>query len=795
MVAPPRLRPRPKTSALLLTVALAASGGGASGCAADGPGTPQEAAAGDAGVAAAIGPGYRDCAEGFEPDDEGDCQEILPAETCPAGTRPTLGSRACVPVGPTAACPAGLGPDEDGWGCVAPALPACSGATRPSYAAGGCVPVGDCAAPFPPANASIVVDPNLADGDLSPTRFRTLGEAVFAAPRGAVVAVAPGTYAESIQPAREVTIVGRCAAEVRLVGTGLRAPGVFSRRTKGIVVRGVTFVDHFQGVRAEGGGEIRVEDSVIEDARLFGVIAYQPGSRVSVARSVVRRARIFEGAGGLGATADESGVVELEDAAVEDAEVAGLAATNLARKGDPTRILGQKVVVRGTSSKGTGGDAPAALAAFDLSEVVVEDSVVGFGPAFAAFASDEGHVVVRRSTLAKVAGPRALELTGVYLQLAGHVEIEDSTLHDLERASALAAGEGSRLELRRSVVLRGDPEVLSLAFGNGLVGRRGAQVSATDTALVRPAYVGVDAFDPGTTLTLERVRVVGVRASPKEPVGHGISVRNGARGALTDVAVEGAAYSSLILGEDARAELTFDGLLVLEPGLPPGGLPSPALRVQGGALVSGRRLVVRGASRLGVVASESVSSEGDPTTLDVSHAVVRGTRSFGGGGEQEGADILDGIGFAVATGAVGSLRDAVVSDSGQLGVVAGGEVALERVTVKRTSTDAQQKFGVGVLVYAPTTMDGVRLVDNRVGLGVSYASATLRRSLLSKNAIALGLNGMEVREVDGAPPAAGEREIVVSKDVSFEGNGTRVDGAALVLPSLGLGPAGPAPLE
>lgn len=787
---PPAVRPFAATLAAgALACALLACGG------AEGSGAPPAADAG--GGDASTAPGNGTCARGFELDDEGDCREILPDAACPPGTRPHLGSKGCVAVGPVS-CPAGLGPDEDGWGCVARALPACTGATRPSYEAGACVPVGDCAAPFPPAGAAVVVDPTFTDAELSPTRVRTIAEGVFAAPRGGLVAVAAGTYAESIQPQRSVTVVGRCAAAVRVVGTGLGGPGVFTRRAISVTAKGMTFVDHFQGLRAEGGGEIRAEDVVVEDARLFGAISYQAGSRVTVARSVFRRSRNDgSSVGGLGVTADESGAVELEDVAIEDSETAGVVATNYARKGEPSRVVGRRVVVRGTAARGTGGDAPAGLAAFDLSEVVVEDSVVGFAPAFAAFASDEGRVVAKRSTFARVESPRALALVGAYAQLGGRIQIEGSTLHDLAVVSAQASGRGSSVDLRDSVVLRGEPQAVTFRFGNGLVAGEGAALRATDTAVVRAAYEGVTAFDPGTELALERVRVVGVRPSPREEVGHGVSVHKGARATLADVAVEGVAYSALLLGGDERTEVALDGLVVLAPVAPEGAFPTPAVRAQGGAHVTGERVVVRDTTRIGIVVSESLSAEGDPTTVDLGHVVVRGTRAFGArDGVLPGQDVLDGIGFAVATGAVGTLRDAVVTDSGQLGVASGGALTLERVTVKRTKADVESKFGVGVLAFGPARLDGVRLVDNRVGLGVSRASVSVRRSLFARNLVGLAVDGVEVREVTDDALEPGERELFVTRDVRFEENGTRVDGEQLVIPTFDLAPpAGPPPGE
>src|SRR2546423_3836813 len=100
---------------------------------------------------------------------------------------PATGPRDCVPVGWNN-CPAGFAPDPSGWGCtdISPAQP-CSGATLETLGSTACQPLGDCAAPFPPANATIFVDDSYAQVDS--THFRKIFDAVQSAPFGAVIAV------------------------------------------------------------------------------------------------------------------------------------------------------------------------------------------------------------------------------------------------------------------------------------------------------------------------------------------------------------------------------------------------------------------------------------------------------------------------------------------------------------------------------------------------------------------------------------------------------------------------------
>ena len=144
-----------------------------------------------------------------------------------------------------AACPEGSVPRASGWGCeaVVPAT-ACTGATRDVLGSTTCAPVGDCAGAFPPADATLFVDPN---GASDATHFATIGAALVAAGSGAVIAVAAGQYPESLLANKDVTIAGRCAAQVSIVGGGSRVRGL---RVEGahVIARGLTITKQFVGV-------------------------------------------------------------------------------------------------------------------------------------------------------------------------------------------------------------------------------------------------------------------------------------------------------------------------------------------------------------------------------------------------------------------------------------------------------------------------------------------------------------------------------------------------------------------
>lgn len=114
------------------------------------------------------------CPAGFQPDASGNgCIDVSPAE-CAAGSAPLLGNKECTPIA-DAACPPSFEKDPSGWGCRATIDDA---------------RVADCTAPFPPANATVFVDPNAPE---DATHKKKLFDAVYDAPKGAVIAVAAGS--------------------------------------------------------------------------------------------------------------------------------------------------------------------------------------------------------------------------------------------------------------------------------------------------------------------------------------------------------------------------------------------------------------------------------------------------------------------------------------------------------------------------------------------------------------------------------------------------------------------------
>lgn len=213
------------------------------------------------------------------------CEPVTPDAECPAGSMPVAGLATCQPVGWTA-CDAGFAADPSGWACsaVEPAGP-CAGATRRALGQTSCVPVGDCAAPFPPAAATLFVDDGYTAAQLDATHFSSLASAVAAAPTGATIAIEAGRYPVALTPPRAVTLAGRCPGQVFLDGSAA-TEGVLANGIKGVKVSGLTLSGHRVGAKALNGGTLELTDVVVEGS-LQSALHSQGANSSLVARTTV----------------------------------------------------------------------------------------------------------------------------------------------------------------------------------------------------------------------------------------------------------------------------------------------------------------------------------------------------------------------------------------------------------------------------------------------------------------------------------------------------------------------------
>lgn len=151
--------------------------------------------------------------------------------------------------------------------------------------------------------------------------FGTLGEAVAAAPAGSIIAIAPGSYEESVVLTRDVTLWGACVGETVLAGSDAVDPVVTVDLGVGAVVRNLRIGPHVgRGVWVRGSVALR---QVAIEGVTFAGVEGGPRSVVVGEDLVVRRVRLDATAASVGIGAARSRV-DLRRVVVEDLPNYGL---------------------------------------------------------------------------------------------------------------------------------------------------------------------------------------------------------------------------------------------------------------------------------------------------------------------------------------------------------------------------------------------------------------------------------------------------------------------------------------
>jgi hypothetical protein len=439
-----------------------------------------------------LAPGVQDdgCPAGTLGRDDGSCQPAgVPAELCAAGFVHD-GDVGCEPILPAAPCPPGqlAVPGDD-----------------------ACHPVMECAAgkwgDIPVDAGTVYVDASYLapDSDGSVARpWPTIGDAVAAAPSGALVAVAAGSYAEDVIIwGKQLRIWGVCPDLVSVVGTGLALGAIYVRtgaastEVHGVAITGAgngivlggsenILVDrvwihdtavrglHLQGT--EGATSVTARDSLIERTQTYGV--FVGGASATLERVVVRS---------TSPAADQTlgrGIYVQEDT---DGLVPTTAVLHQVVLDDNTNqglfVRGSEVTVDGLVVRGT----------------LPRPSDLRFGHGIGIQASDEG--------------------------VRSHVTVHGAAVLGNHEAGIFVSASDASLE---AVVIRGTQPMPGGGFGEGIhvtdaeAGGR-ANVSVSSAIVEQNQSGGVSAF--GSDITIEATVVRGTAPDPLDlAFGRGISI-------------------------------------------------------------------------------------------------------------------------------------------------------------------------------------------------------------------------------------------------------------------------------
>jgi hypothetical protein len=734
-----------------------------------------------------------------------------------------IGEAACRPVGWTR-CGDGFAPDPSGWGCAAvlPAAP-CAGSALEVLGQTACQPLGDCGAPFPPAAATVFVDDSYTGAQLDAAHFATVQAALAAAASGATVAVEAGTYSGALVFSRPVTLVGRCAAQVRLVGTGA-GPGLDASGVAGVVVDGFSVTGFDLGAYVDQAGSLDLRHSRLEGNLRTGVQAVGAGTVLRVAGSVVRGTLPdATGSFGIGIAAGQGARVDLSSSAVVENSDMGLFLTGAGTTGLFTQVL-----VRGTRARANGRYGWGLAAQSGATLEVAGGAFLGNRSAGVVLTQGSAgaltQVLVANTLLGldNVGQPQAVNvavmpgatltmnqsgLTGASSSLflrslvgaAAQATVSDVVMRGASggpRSDAASAEAGSRLTLARiavtdtqgvglriydgatlalqDVLVQGTRPSAEVPSGYGLYVSASA-VNATRLTLRENAGAGL-ALAAGATGTFDRCQFVGTR---RGPVGAGANYGVG-------VSVDGAAHAEV--RDSLIAENAGSGLLALEANstalvrgtLVRGNLFDDVGDGQGvvaeqGAAVQLEQVGVVGNRTAGIQVSDAAS------LVRATGIVVRDTLPGLAGDRGRGANVQNGARL--------ELTGAAFAGNRQVGLFAYGPETRAVVTgslIDATAADPDGRFGnaVEAVVRARVDLSGTLLRHSAgIGLMVGGAAATVSGGAFEANAVALhAQDGSTLLEVSVVAEPVGDVDVLVTGATGFVGNGVRLGNGTLPLP-------------
>jgi hypothetical protein len=497
---------------------------------------PAACAGSDTVVVASGDGGTGACPAGQHADTTGACVAGPPSE-CEAGAMKAIGEPFCAPIGWTD-CEGGFEKDPSGWGCREIVADTCAGATRAALGATSCVPVGDCNAPFPPPNATLFVS---ATGTTSATHFRSIESAALASRAGDVIAIDAGTYRESVQLDRAVTLVGRCAEQVILDGTGLTTPGlIVDART---TVRGLTLRKFPTGIQLSAG--LDLEDSVLIDNQDAGI--YSEGSAIvlTMARTVIRNTKPGTLTTAFGIDLALGTAADVSESEITASEGSGIIVT----PGSTLRLSSS--VVR-DSSLDRNGEGGLGINAQGGKATVTHSAFLGNTEA-SLRAGKAGTITVDHSV---VRGTRSgSHGFGSGLAAADGSTLTASKIVVTGTQGVGATSLGSKVTITDSVI-RAQVPAPDGDFGDGVYVFGGGTLDLARVAILDNARAGADVFDARTEASFDHVLVSATKPLPTGTMGLGIAAGFGSHVVVTSSVITSSHHTGIYVFDGSTLDAT-----------------------------------------------------------------------------------------------------------------------------------------------------------------------------------------------------------------------------------------------
>jgi len=489
----------------------------------------------------------------------------------------------------------------------------CTGATAHFPGGAGCEPIGavcpegDFPADLPASSPILYVRAGAPEPGAGTEEqpFATIATAMLAAPEGAIVALAKGTYAEAVRPRARVTLWGACAAETRIeVGSAsLSGDQIVTITEPGVAIRNVTISGAREGIAVAGPrGDAEISGVLVDRATRAG-IAVGPSARVTGTNVVVRDTQVALGAYGYGLAVGPGSTVDLSRVALErntssamsvlsadvslgdvvlagslpqprdgqlgvGVEALGAAHVTLRRaaiEGNAQRAVyayepGTSVTIEDGVLRATrpgGGSEGRGLFAHGGAHFALDRVLVADSHEVAILLTETGTSAELRDVLVRDVAPREsddLGGAGVAL-LSGSQATLERVVVRAAREIGVAISGGSSVSVTDLVVRDIESRQADGDFGTGLHAQGGASIEATRVRIERTRQSGVTAIEPGSRVVLSDVEVLDVRetacaaeACPELGIGDGVLVAIEADVVLTRFRVSAVARAGVHVG-------------------------------------------------------------------------------------------------------------------------------------------------------------------------------------------------------------------------------------------------------
>lgn len=589
------------------------------------------------------------------------------------------------------------------------------------------------------------------DGTLG-APFATIGEAIAAAPDGALIALSKGTFDEVVTVDRPLTLQGACVAETIVApSVASETEAVLTLTGDGATVRDLQVAAARLGVVVEAADGVRMESVLVAGAQVAGVRV--DAAAVLAATDLVVRdtgARPSDGMNGYGLEVIGGGRADLARAAFERNTTIGITVDGVGAE-----LSASDLVVRDTLSRPSDLLYGSGVGVRFGARVALTRAALEHNRGNAMAVRDEETVLQATDVIAR--DTQTQELDGIF---GGGLEVwrgarAELTRVTLERNHTLAIHAyqaGTEVIATDLVVVDTLARAIDGRGGEGLEIDEGVHAELTRAAFGRNRSEGLDIRGAGTVLVATDVAVRDMRTREDMTSGVGLVISGGARAELLRGLFERGRYAGLLVMEPgstlAATDLHVEGTRAQEDD----GLLGCGLWASGETSVQLTRAAFVDNEVAGIYANHGA-------VLVAEDLAIRDTRAQ----ETDGGF---GNGLLLESGATVELHRAALERNRFIGIQVGGAVlTAEDVVIRDTlsrSSDGAAGYGLaaaagGVAELTRAAIEGNRGVGVLSSLGIgafdraqvtltdAVVAGTLEKACAEDGCVGLGI-GLGARE-------------------------------------------------